>query len=919
MKLCINKQNNQCPTYRLAKILDEELKSRIKRPASQVTNSMELKKLIGDYSIPEDYVLLSLDVSALFTNVSLELVLASLDKRWHTLCASILPFDVIRDLTIFLFENTYFVFNDIFYRQKYGTPMGSPISQLFADVVMDDLETFCLSELKKHQCNPIFYFRYVDDTVICVKREHIDLVHKTFNGYDKNLQFTHETRRTLHQWPLGGAAPAPTSHVWPPAIKYRPLRASLIRLRSLSECSLDLPAATHQQGRLGTVNVLEITRSTVSPANLCLADHRTSSSDLDLPGHFACPATEWNSDTSHQSRSFSGPQNVAFKESSKFMSFDANRLVLLQRVTNLAIRLNNAALCGTRIFDVKCCLSTRVHQLFNRIKIAKFIFSHSNASIMHYVGSNTFSPSVRNITLRAQSSLAYITRSSRLLASRMTLPHLNSYDRYEKCHVDTEDGKEVPISTSCLRPIDTPAQYVYGASHIPLDSCINASHTAQDELTDQLARIYSFATCANSRQNLNHPNDLRQCGYNSESHDQRQSASTSQAEWVHIYARQSMVHPNDLRQCGYNSKSYDERQTIAIGLLFCYTCSPFTSELKTERSSRFRCPCVALGFVLIGVFTHLYAVASSMLCAPASGMRADHIYAFLGSQLSHTRNARRIAPLRVARDRRPVHSRLLRGHTLLASRPELDILFRTRCLVPSCECGSRFCRRWQVPNGRRLHLLLSSLVQSRSVAVPAGRVDSPVDHPLLGDAPIRGTHSLVPCSQLAGPDRRDIEKSYTRRGTRVKLPSLRKCTRGEVSGDHLGVFPCNNENMVDNILRRLENSFDFDTPIDLQIQKQVHTPNVDEYIFFGDGSRRKVLGRGKITISRLIDGKWFDGELNGVLYVPSFNVNLVSIGVCKSKGMEVVHKYNVTKFLSKNSVLLAQGVTLPNNMRSVPI
>ncbi|CAB0041725.1 unnamed protein product [Trichogramma brassicae] len=38
-------------------------------------------------------------------------------------------------------------------------------------------------------------------------------------------------------------------------------------------------------------------------------------------------------------------------------------------------------------------------------------------------------------------------------------------------------------------------------------------------------------------------------------------------------------------------------------------------------------------------------------------------------------------------------SRLLRGHTLLASPPELDIFFRTRCLVPSCECGSRFCRR----------------------------------------------------------------------------------------------------------------------------------------------------------------------------------------------------------------------------------
>ncbi|CAB0036053.1 unnamed protein product [Trichogramma brassicae] len=32
--------------------------------------------------------------------------------------------------------------------------------------------------------------------------------------------------------------------------------------------------------------------------------------------------------------------------------------------------------------------------------------------------------------------------------------------------------------------------------------------------------------------------------------------------------------------------------------------------------------------------------------------------------------------------------------------------FRTRCLVPSCECGSRFCRRWQVPQLLcRLHLV----------------------------------------------------------------------------------------------------------------------------------------------------------------------------------------------------------------------
>uniref|UniRef100_A0ABD2WYE3 CCHC-type domain-containing protein n=1 Tax=Trichogramma kaykai TaxID=54128 RepID=A0ABD2WYE3_9HYME len=95
----------------------------------------------------------------------------------------------------------------------------------------------------------------------------------------------------------------------------------------------------------------------------------------------------------------------------------------------------------------------------------------------------------------------------------------------------------------------------------PLDSCINASDIAQDELKDHLALIYRYATGANLRQNLNHPNDLRQCGYNSQSYDQRPSAYTSQADRGHTYARQSMNYPYDLRPCGYSRQSHDQRQS----------------------------------------------------------------------------------------------------------------------------------------------------------------------------------------------------------------------------------------------------------------------------------------------------------------------------------------------------------------------
>ncbi|XP_043479904.1 uncharacterized protein LOC122509736 [Leptopilina heterotoma] len=74
--------------------------------------------------------------------------------------------------------------------------MGSPISAFVSDIVMDDLETECLKELKeKHDCVPLFYFRYVDDTILAVKKEHVNLVVDTFNSYNQKLQFTVEKEK----------------------------------------------------------------------------------------------------------------------------------------------------------------------------------------------------------------------------------------------------------------------------------------------------------------------------------------------------------------------------------------------------------------------------------------------------------------------------------------------------------------------------------------------------------------------------------------------------------------------------------------------------------------------------------------------------------------------------------------------------
>ena len=71
--------------------------------------------------------------------------------------------------------------------------MGSPTSPLFADIVMEDCGTECLRILKnEYNTIPLFYFRYVDDTLMCVKRQSIDTILSVFNNYDDNLNFTFE-------------------------------------------------------------------------------------------------------------------------------------------------------------------------------------------------------------------------------------------------------------------------------------------------------------------------------------------------------------------------------------------------------------------------------------------------------------------------------------------------------------------------------------------------------------------------------------------------------------------------------------------------------------------------------------------------------------------------------------------------------
>ena len=91
-------------------------------------------------------------------------------------------------------EQTFFKFNHRFYRQTFGTPMGSPISPSLADFVMQDLET---DIFKKMEFDIPVYSRYVDDTFLLIPKDKIHYILTMFNSYHKRLQFTYELENIL--------------------------------------------------------------------------------------------------------------------------------------------------------------------------------------------------------------------------------------------------------------------------------------------------------------------------------------------------------------------------------------------------------------------------------------------------------------------------------------------------------------------------------------------------------------------------------------------------------------------------------------------------------------------------------------------------------------------------------------------------
>ena len=142
---------------------------------------------IKTVQIPDDHKLVSFDVKSLFTSIPLQLALDCTATAIENSTTKLpLPTDDLMDLLNLCLTSTYFQYNGKHYKQLHGTAMGSPVSVVVAEIVMQNIEEQALATYKRTL--PL-WLRYVDDTFTAVHKDEIDDFHEHLNRQNADIQF----------------------------------------------------------------------------------------------------------------------------------------------------------------------------------------------------------------------------------------------------------------------------------------------------------------------------------------------------------------------------------------------------------------------------------------------------------------------------------------------------------------------------------------------------------------------------------------------------------------------------------------------------------------------------------------------------------------------------------------------------------
>ena len=136
-------------TYQTAKDLSKILKPLVGKSPHHVHNNEDFLQHLKDIQLGPDEIIISYDVKALFTSVSIQPALTIIEKMLEEDPGlqerTSMTVKNIICLLEFCPRSTYFTFQNQYYEQVEGAAMGSAISSIVANPYMESFETGAIS------------------------------------------------------------------------------------------------------------------------------------------------------------------------------------------------------------------------------------------------------------------------------------------------------------------------------------------------------------------------------------------------------------------------------------------------------------------------------------------------------------------------------------------------------------------------------------------------------------------------------------------------------------------------------------------------------------------------------------------------------------------------------------------------------
>jgi hypothetical protein len=174
------------PTSNLSNYLHDILKDTATQAKTHIPNSLNLKHLLENISLPENNtILFTADITSLYTNIPTNDGIEKTTKMYqaHTPQQQQINETALRSILYNTLTQNIFTFNDQHYRQIHGTAMGTIMAPTYANCYLRYLE-----EIEKPLNNPnlILHLRYIDDILGIYDNQNND-----FNNFLTSLTSTY--------------------------------------------------------------------------------------------------------------------------------------------------------------------------------------------------------------------------------------------------------------------------------------------------------------------------------------------------------------------------------------------------------------------------------------------------------------------------------------------------------------------------------------------------------------------------------------------------------------------------------------------------------------------------------------------------------------------------------------------------------